>query len=429
MNWTFFACIIAGFCCLGSAVVRNLAENRKKTTFTSVGKGSSGSLNFIELLEAEKTASEGFFQHGRELLTAINEGNPSFELFSTVNDDADWNITRSSTYEDMASKIFYETRTTYTLTDNTRYINLDATPDFHAPHVVRELSDDFLVHCSPVGDAMDGTDVLPDVGAFIVGSTRGLWATSSHPHVSRFLDDSLAQFHPIHAASKREAGLAIARRVVATRALGQSDPTCRHLTTEPVHTFELFSKMRIESYVEHPFTHFVPPDEPQPNPDAHDGSGPTTPMPTESAGPIPPTDPKATEETSSADRKLFTQSSMAPPRPESLVTACTAPEWSKYDDDGWVLAPTWLNPFATRSVHNYFHTGGRYAMTGEGDKYKYELSQLNGGCMEYSTDNTGLSFLFNYDMVRSSSTWYKKTAARAQGGARFNAGVGPRSRS
>ena len=60
--------------------------------FTSVGKSSTGPLKFAELVEAEKTATEGFFRHGRELLAAINEGAPSFELFETVNDDSDWNL-------------------------------------------------------------------------------------------------------------------------------------------------------------------------------------------------------------------------------------------------------------------------------------------------------------------------------------------------
>ena len=346
--------------------------------FTSVGKSSTGPLKFAELVEAEKTATEGFFRHGRELLAAINEGAPSFELFETVNDDSDWNLSVNSTYAEIASKIFYETRTTYTIHDATMYINLDNTPDHHAAHVVRELSDDHVVHCPANADGAQAK-----VGSFVVGSTRGLWATASHAHVSRFLEDSLAQYHPSHVESKRKEGLVLARRVISSSRMLEN---CYHLATESVLPMELFTKMRIDSYLEQPFRHLAAPQHPKPKPESSQ-----KPKPSES-------DQTAAD----SQRELLTESIYAPPRAGSLVTSCNADEWNKYDDDIVTFPATWFNP--VQKAHNSLHPlfPNRYSFTGSGSNYQYEVSLLKGGCIEYSADNAipGTSFLFNYNTVR-----------------------------
>ena len=233
-----------------------------------------------------------------------------------------------------------------------------------------------MVHCPDNAAAAKA-----EVGSFIVGSTRGLWATASHSHVTRFLEDSLAQYHPSHVESKRKEGLVLARRVTSSSRMLDD---CYHLATEPVLTLELFTKMRIESYLEQPFRHFALPRNPSPNPEPESSQEP---------------DPSLESDQTQSKRELLTESTYAPPRSGSLVTSCNANEWSKYDDD-FTAPATWFT--SAKKVHNSLHYSGRYSFSGSSNNYQYELSALLGGCVEYSADNSipGTSFLFNYNTVR-----------------------------
>jgi len=232
--------------------VVDLAASRREKQFRTVGKVNSGTLDFVALRAAETTETKHFFRHGRHLLDALAGGHATFEVAEIENDDAAWNLHAQSSYHEIADKAFHDTRTVYTLHGGDgAYVNLDGVPDHHAAAAVRDISDTHLVHCPAPGGA-GGVTAAPAPGALVVGSAGGPWSTAAPPHVARFLESSLRRLHPHHAAAKREHGLLIARRVAAVRRLVDDGHGCLHLETEDVHPLELFSKMRLESYIEQP---------------------------------------------------------------------------------------------------------------------------------------------------------------------------------
>lgn len=204
-------------------------------------------VDFLALRAAEEASPMASFRHGEKLLNAIKLGKSTFETREIINDAYTWNLTNND-YKEMIQKALYETRTLYTLDPPhvSRYVNLDSIDEEHVKKSILEFSDEHIVHCN--------WDVPEDAsgGAFIVGSSQGLW--SAIPHVNRVLEKSLSLLHPDHAETKRSEGLLAVRRVTNMRR-HSNHSYCVHLQTENILPHELFSKMRIESIGESPFQH------------------------------------------------------------------------------------------------------------------------------------------------------------------------------
>lgn len=196
---------------------------------------------------AERKSNDAVFAHGKEFLEAISRGLIDFEVFENRTRTTD--LINLNDYNVMSKMFLYDTHTSYSLRSNpSMYLNLDDPKHMASFGSIRELTNSHVIQCGHDKDVVGGT--------FLVGTSRGSWASESA--VEHELARATAHLPPDHVREMKDRGLTMIRKVIRTaeyHAGSVNSESCSKLHTESVHPVELFSKMRVQTITESPFHH------------------------------------------------------------------------------------------------------------------------------------------------------------------------------
>lgn len=166
-------------------------------------------------------------------MAALQGGLKTFTVEVSVVDTP----TASMKFDEIIQLKEYNITTEYYLHDDIDYHSLDSA---HTMSVVKEISDDHLVHCTPNAKVFK-------TGDLIVGSAHAAWR----------------QQRSFSVKTKHHVGLVYSRRVVSQSVHDSvehlnadgSPQTCFKSVTEEIHPFELFEHFRMQTITHVPFTY------------------------------------------------------------------------------------------------------------------------------------------------------------------------------